>query len=860
MPYDEAKEFPAGDLPTKLSLQEERMLHTAKDPASGENRQYVSQSSSPVDFLDGNGRSVSPIIISESPSADDDYAQATNNVSGAPNWGNQAQFRERGTVSHFRDEVLVENDMADEDGACQLSNSYVNFIEAVASVVIQTKVRQLLARIRVEKMLAQRHSRGTHLRGGPSNAHVSRRSQTITQKARNTTRSKTSTKRDAALDFYTLAAIRIQAIFRGWWVRDCLAVDNYCATMIQKTYRGWLAVDASITRVYCIVRIQSLARGYLARKRFLSASSEREYQEVAATIIQAQWRSFSCEMKFLRFYEDLLIVQSVVRGWITRRLIRLWLMIHDQKAPRSLERSSVLSSRARIRHHQQSTPPRRPAKTGSEISPSYQPHIEYMRQALTPDSVSEQHASPQRVPIRTDHTIDQRKNKDVISKVNSAAPGVKRIDEEQRQAAFGRKISETAQWQGHQAPDGAKTVRTEQKQMVDSPIPSATSRSEIEKRRKDKELENRAKEDEEKRRKEAQAAELAELEYRRKRMAMKAEARKQVAPVPESQGSREHFHSDSLPHDEEKKESDSIVQSTSSSNPIPDSNDKKKFSDSSTDSSDESDALKKNFGPWQLKKRNHIPVPGALRAAKQPTDPDKKTTARVNSHKTLPTNEAVGTEIKAGHVHPSEKKDGSRPPFARNGGNVAAMKQQLFMSKGDNNYMDKQEVTLIDVDEMNSIVGNIVNGDEGGISNVSVASRESSLPACNERNVMTQDVCTPAEKESQKFTFESSRSKDADISALTDPTASPSTVATPSTKSNAFLEQMRSIRSESEQKRLDEMHAVFQKAGLMTRTKLTAEERFARKIVSEDHASAHDLLMTWQGKQQTRPEMTGKLF
>jgi hypothetical protein len=182
------------------------------------------------------------------------------------------------------------------------------------------------------------------------------------------------------------------------------------------------------------------------------------------------------------------------------------------------------------------------------------------------------------------------------------------------------------------------------------------------------------------------------------------------------------------------------------------------------------------------------------------------------------------------------------------------------MSKGDNNYMDKQEVTLIDVDEMNSIVGNIVNGDEGGISNVSVASRESSLPACNERNVMTQDVCTPAEKESQKFTFESSRSKDADISALTDPTASPSTVATPSTKSNAFLEQMRSIRSESEQKRLDEMHAVFQKAGLMTRTKLTAEERFARKIVSEDHASAHDLLMTWQGKQQTRPEMTGKLF
>jgi hypothetical protein len=76
-----------------------------------------------------------------------------------------------------------------------------------------------------------------------------------------------------------LAAIRIQSVFRGWWVRDSIKV-------LQSSQ--WHAQD---------------------------------HYDLAATIIQAQWRCFSTEMRFLRMYRDILIIQSVVRGWITRKIV-----------------------------------------------------------------------------------------------------------------------------------------------------------------------------------------------------------------------------------------------------------------------------------------------------------------------------------------------------------------------------------------------------------------------------------------------------------------------------------------------------------------------------------------------------------
>jgi hypothetical protein len=64
-----------------------------------------------------------------------------------------------------------------------------------------------------------------------------------------------------------LAAIKIQAAFRGWWVRDCLSVDNYCATLIQQAVRGYLRRMQYEFDFYRIVIVQSAVRRFLAKRK-----------------------------------------------------------------------------------------------------------------------------------------------------------------------------------------------------------------------------------------------------------------------------------------------------------------------------------------------------------------------------------------------------------------------------------------------------------------------------------------------------------------------------------------------------------------------------------------------------------------
>ncbi len=161
---------------------------------------------------------------------------------------------------------------------------------------------------------------------------------------------------DANLDVFAVAAMRIQSMFRGWYARDCIAIDNYCATIIQNAYRShsaekryqldrnyiiraqaWArrkrAFDVFATCMYCVVAIQAAFRAYQVRKSIRQRFQEPPsfIQHVAATVIQAQWRCFRCEMAFLRAYEDILLVQSVARGWVTRRLIKSWLRARNIK-------------------------------------------------------------------------------------------------------------------------------------------------------------------------------------------------------------------------------------------------------------------------------------------------------------------------------------------------------------------------------------------------------------------------------------------------------------------------------------------------------------------------------------------------
>lgn len=372
--------------------------------------------------------------------------------------------------------------------------SYVHFIEAVAAVVIQTKFRQNIAKKHLRNLQTERkQSQNTKFTLTQNKmTPMVRRSYEFVRKANRNKKTKKETKTNAKVDFFALAAIQIQAAFRGWWIRDCLGVDNYCATMIQKTTRGyhcrrqfnlnlyrvivvqsicrrWLAMDEAVTRIYCVVRIQAFVRGSLSRKKI-----SPHVEESAAVVIQTQWRSFVSEMSFLRTYEDILVVQGIARGWIERKRVRSLQKINrnDDSQIRKAEESKT---RDRIKY----------SKHRNDFSPSYKNHIEYMKTALTPPR-SEVEVSSRAVPDVTNQFSDEF--------IANKSPKKEFIE-----TSISKNKNETS-------------------------ILSST-RNDIERRRKHKELLGMKLQDEEKRRQETQAAEIAEIQFRRKRMALQAEAR-----------------------------------------------------------------------------------------------------------------------------------------------------------------------------------------------------------------------------------------------------------------------------------------------------------------------------------------------
>ena len=407
--------------------------------------------------------------------------------------------------------------------------SYVHFIEAVASVVIQTKVRQKLAKNKVEALQKELNETNDLRRFSEAKMNpMVRKSYLRERSVRRGNGIKLKGRKDVELDFYALAAIQIQAAFRGWWVRDCLGVDNYCATMIQKTYRGsccrkdfliildriimvqsicrrWLAMDAAVTRIYCIVRIQAVVRGSLVRIRMKFNSLENDVFHAAAVIIQTAWRSFWCEMNFLRTYEDILVVQSMVRGWTARRSYRL----------RVEAKKSEFSKRHII--HKTSKNPKFPSKFRKNASATYYNHVDYMRRTLGQETKSgmsqSQHTTLHEV---SKSTLVKRENHLFMKDRSEGSKSGKRIQ---------MKKTTASPWKARGENSRSDNVRRQALITYGHGIVS-TSRADIEKRRKNKEQELKVRKEEENRRLELQAAEIAEMESRREKMAMKAEARK----------------------------------------------------------------------------------------------------------------------------------------------------------------------------------------------------------------------------------------------------------------------------------------------------------------------------------------------
>lgn len=427
----------------------------------------------------------------------------------APDFGPDGFVDNRG-----RDLSPIGFDRQANDINTKFPESYIQFVEAVAAVVIQTKVRQRLAKKQVEAMRNQRYAnRNSYGYSQATTAPMTRKPYALAKKARQATQTKAPRgRKDVALDFYSLAAIQIQAAFRGWWVRDCIGVDNFCATMIQKTYRGYRCrkeyhqiIDDEVTRAYGSVRIQAAVRGALVRRERVHDPMQPYHD--AATKIQTLWRSFVCEMNFLRAYEDILVVQSIARGWIARRRVRSLLEAKNNKfsnrrKPSARFKSSRLSS---------STP--RNVGAYSNNSGGYQ--NSWMAKSTSKPQTSVPQPSVVKKP-------------NVARPVNSHMPW--------KVASNSSKgIQNTRETVSNPKPNSLRPnnvvettkVETQPAMNFAQEIASSTSRDDIERRRKLKEEEHKREQEKEKRRLEAQAAGLAELELARKRMAMKASKREE---------------------------------------------------------------------------------------------------------------------------------------------------------------------------------------------------------------------------------------------------------------------------------------------------------------------------------------------
>jgi hypothetical protein len=648
------------------------------------------------------------------------------------------EFQEGNSLKHMpehnvhSDDIFDRNFRVDDQEAGKFPKSYVHFIEAVASVVIQTKIRQKLAKNKLRK-LQNECLRDQNMPVSTQNnmTPMVRRSYALAQRMRSENKVNVETSEDVAFDFFALAAIQIQSAFRGWWVRDCLGVDNYCATMIQKTYLGyhcrkqftinlyrvivvqsicrrWLAMDDAVTRIYCIVRIQAFARGSLVRNRMKFRALENNVYDAAAIMIQTQWRSFWCEMNFLRAYEDILVVQSIVRGWITRRLIRSWLKANKIQTSRRLQ--GKLS------------------KPGNDLSPVYSNHIEYMINTLTPRIEEEQVRSP------------------IIS-----------LDENKSNAGSSNKeIRQLVSAHDAQCVSGFEN---------DKNLDSET-RADIEKRRKDKEFEIRAKQEEEQRRQEIQASEIAEIEFRRKRMALKAEARKreECKQIKPSSKSMIVLEEESFPHDEEKKVNEDILMKDVNTKPI-------------------------------RTQPNGIAISEEVCA---------------NSERVSQKSVVAETKIHKNSIR-------KHPAFSRKGGSlVASRMRQLLVSNGSGALTNESPSVVIDGEHVEDTNVSMNKSEEKMISSKLILKADSTR----------SDDDEPRER--QKTTVPDSPNMNIAIEEVKDETPKRSS----RTSATYYQEYMRSQRSESEQKRIDDMHVIFGQAGLVSRVKRSSRA----KVVVEDRA------------------------
>jgi hypothetical protein len=303
------------------------------------------QRKSATSFLDTQGSLLSPIHSDRRPW---DRISETGSESLSPSYSD-VEREKRVSLGPYHLQEL--NEMYPDpplelqfDDESTVVPARASFIDTVAAVVVQAAVRRFLAQKVMHEMVGKAYS-FPHLESDDKK-YRPLSSRKVTPEKRSSRKSYAESpygrNLGGAVFIEVMAAIKIQSAFRGFWVRDSLNVDHFCATMIQKWYRRHhqrhhyfadlsriILVQSiwrrSIAREHAafflgsVITVQSLFRSYSARKKLYSGLTCLRKDTMAAVVIQSQWRTYACECNFIRDLVDILIVQSVVRTWLARR-------------------------------------------------------------------------------------------------------------------------------------------------------------------------------------------------------------------------------------------------------------------------------------------------------------------------------------------------------------------------------------------------------------------------------------------------------------------------------------------------------------------------------------------------------------
>lgn len=142
--------------------------------------------------------------------------------------------------------------------------------------------------------------------------------------------------------------IRIQSLWRAKQVRVEMEYIKWSAVKIQTAFRRYTAKLNYQFTIVDVIIVQSIVRRKAAQKKVEQLRAQRIQD--SATTIQKYWRCYDCTMNYLHTVADILIVQSVVRRWLSKRYVVRYRCIREQEMAAKIQLACRMwISRVRVR-------------------------------------------------------------------------------------------------------------------------------------------------------------------------------------------------------------------------------------------------------------------------------------------------------------------------------------------------------------------------------------------------------------------------------------------------------------------------------------------------------------------------------